>query len=50
MQALKCDLCGGGLIIDDSREFAVCEFCATKYMASTLRQKPGFLRNTTEAT
>ncbi len=39
MQALRCDLCGGGLIIDDSREFAVCEFCGTKYMASTLRQK-----------
>lgn len=39
MQALKCDLCGGSLVIDDSREFALCEFCGTKYMASTLRQK-----------
>lgn len=37
--ALKCDFCDGGLIIDDSREFAVCEFCGTKYMASTLRAK-----------
>lgn len=39
MEALKCDFCGGGLIIDDSREFAKCEFCGTKYMASTLRAK-----------
>lgn len=37
--ALRCDFCDGGLIIDDSREFAVCEFCGTKYMASTLRAK-----------
>lgn len=39
MEALKCDFCGGGLIIDDSREFAKCEFCGTKYMKSTLQQK-----------
>ena len=39
MEALNCDFCGGGLIIDDSREFAKCEFCGTKYMASTLRAK-----------
>lgn len=37
--ALKCDFCGGNLVIDDSREFAICEFCGTKYMASTLRTK-----------
>ena len=37
--ALKCDLCNGNLVIDDSRKFAVCEFCGTKYMASTLRAK-----------
>ena len=45
-QALKCDLCDGGLIIDDSREFAVCEFCGTKYMASTLRAKIQEIRGT----
>lgn len=46
MEALKCDFCGGGLIIDDSREFAVCEFCGTKYMASTLRAKIQEIRGT----
>lgn len=44
--ALKCDFCDGGLIIDDSREFAVCEFCGTKYMASTLRAKIQEIRGT----
>lgn len=39
MNALKCDFCGGKLIIDSSREFASCEFCGTKYMRSTLQQK-----------
>ena len=46
MKALVCDFCGGGLIIDDSREFAICEFCRTKYMASTLRQKIQEIRGT----
>ena len=46
MKALVCDFCGGGLIIDDSREFAICEFCGTKYMASTLRQKIQEIRGT----
>lgn len=39
MSALKCDICGGRLVMDDSREFAVCEFCGTKYLTSTLREK-----------
>lgn len=46
MEALKCDFCGGGLIIDDSREFAKCEFCGTKYMANTLRAKIQEIRGT----
>ena len=46
MKALVCDFCGGGLIIDDSREFALCEFCRTKYMASTLRKKIQEIRGT----
>ena len=45
-KALRCDFCNGGLIIDDSREFAVCEFCGTKYMASTLRAKIQEIRGT----
>ena len=36
---LKCDLCGGPLIMDDSREFAYCEYCGTKYKKSTLQKK-----------
>ena len=39
MQALKCDFCGGRLIVDDSREFATCEMCGTKYMKTTIQQK-----------
>lgn len=46
MDVLKCDFCGGGLVIDDSREFAKCEFCGTKYMASTLRAKIQKIRGT----
>lgn len=48
MQALKCDLCNGSLIIDDSREFAVCEFCGTKYMANTLRKSIQKIKGTVE--
>ena len=39
MEALKCDFCGGRLVMDDSREFATCEMCGTKYMKSTVQQK-----------
>lgn len=39
MQPLKCDFCCGRLIMDDSREFATCEMCGTKYMKSTIQQK-----------
>ena len=44
--ALRCDFCDGNLVIDDSREFAICEFCGTKYMASTLRAKIQEFRGT----
>ncbi len=44
--ALRCDFCDGNLVIDDSREFAICEFCGTKYMASTLRAKIQEIRGT----
>lgn len=36
---LKCDICDGRLVMDDSRRFATCEFCGTKYLTSTLRDK-----------
>ncbi len=39
MEALRCDFCNGSLVIDDSREFAVCEFCGTKYTKTTLQAK-----------
>lgn len=39
MEALKCDFCGGRLVMDDSREFATCEMCGTKYMKTTIQQK-----------
>ena len=37
--ALKCNLCGGPLVMDESREFAVCKYCGTQYLKSTLREK-----------
>ena len=39
MKPLCCDFCNGNLVMDDSREFAVCEFCGTKYLKSTLQSK-----------
>lgn len=48
MEALRCDFCNGSLVIDDSREFAVCEFCGTKYMKSTLQAKIQEIHGTVE--
>lgn len=39
MHALKCDFCGGDLVMDNSREFATCEYCGTKYMKETIKEK-----------
>ena len=39
MKPLRCDFCGGQLIMDNSREFAVCEFCGTKYMKEIIQDK-----------
>ena len=39
MEPLHCDFCNGALVIDDSREFAVCEYCGTKYLRNTIQQK-----------
>ena len=39
MHALKCDFCGASLVMDKSREFATCEFCGTKYLKETIREK-----------
>lgn len=39
MTPLKCDICGGPLVMDISGEFAACEHCGTKYMRNYLQQK-----------
>ena len=39
MTPLRCDLCGGPLVMDISGEFAACEYCSTKYMRDYLQQK-----------
>lgn len=31
MEKLKCSSCGGNMTIDDSKEFATCDYCGTKY-------------------
>lgn len=46
MKPLRCDFCNGNLVIDESREFATCEFCGTKYMKSTIQQKIQEIRGT----
>ena len=37
MSALQCDVCGGRLIMDDSREFSTCEGCGTQYTVGAMR-------------
>lgn len=39
MTPLRCDLCGGPLVMDISGEFAACEHCGTKYMRNYLQKK-----------
>lgn len=39
MEPLRCDFCNGNLVMDSSREFAVCEFCGTKYLRDVIQQK-----------
>ena len=39
MKPLRCDFCQGPLVMDPSREFAVCEYCGTKYMKETIQIK-----------
>lgn len=39
MKPLRCDFCNGQLVMDGSREFAVCEFCGTEYMKETIQDK-----------
>lgn len=39
MTPLRCDICGGPLVMDISGEFAACEHCGTKYMRNYLQQK-----------
>lgn len=31
MKKLKCDSCGGELVVDENKEFATCAYCNTKY-------------------
>ena len=37
MAALICDVCGGKLIMDESREFSRCEGCGCEYTVETMR-------------
>ena len=38
MESLKCKLCGGTLVMDNSGEFARCEYCGTKYQNELLQR------------
>ena len=31
MEKLKCESCGGDLLVDDDKEYATCPYCGTKY-------------------
>ena len=37
MEPLKCKICGGDLIMDNSGEFAKCEYCGTRYQNELLQ-------------
>lgn len=39
MQALKCDMCGGNLIVDDSGLFSVCESCGARHSKERIQRK-----------
>lgn len=38
MQALKCKLCGGSLLMDDSCEYSTCESCGMKYSMDSMKK------------
>ena len=38
MQQLKCDVCGGKLVMDQSRKFATCENCGMEYSLETMQE------------
>lgn len=38
MEVLRCKLCGGSLVMDNSGEFARCEYCGTKYQNEFLQK------------
>ena len=48
MQPLVCDMCKGRLVMDPSGEFAVCEYCGTKYTKQHVQQKIQAIRGTVE--
>lgn len=37
MKALRCDVCGGKLIMDSTRKFSSCESCGLEYTVDTMR-------------
>lgn len=39
MRTLKCDICSGGLSMDPSGEFAICELCGMKHTKKKMKQK-----------
>lgn len=39
MALLKCDICGGSLVMDVNGEFATCEFCGMNHTKERLKVK-----------
>lgn len=39
MALLKCDICGGSLVMDVNGEFATCEFCGMNHTKERLKIK-----------
>lgn len=39
MRTLKCDICGKKLNMDESGEFAICEFCGVKHTRERMQAK-----------
>lgn len=39
MALIKCDICGGSLVMDVNGDFATCEFCGMKHTSERLKIK-----------
>lgn len=39
MDRLRCDICGGSLVMQEGGESVICESCGMKYSSARMREK-----------